>query len=83
MIGWNEASGRLAANLLGIEWRHASGAVQRIECCLVDANWSQSTSLIDQFCRQSQYAAVLNPSHGKFIGPPAGRCRNTPAIVAI
>ena len=40
----------------------------RIERCLVDANWGQSTDTVYQFCRESEYASVLTPSHGRYIG---------------
>jgi phage terminase large subunit GpA-like protein len=40
----------------------------RIERCLVDANWGISTDVVYQFCRQSAHAAVLLPSHGRFVG---------------
>jgi hypothetical protein len=40
----------------------------RIARCLVDANWGSSTDVVYQFCRQSAHAAVLMPSHGRFVG---------------
>ena len=40
----------------------------RIDRCLIDANWGNSTDVIYQFCRQSQHAAVVMPSHGRFVG---------------
>ncbi len=40
----------------------------RIERCLIDANWGSSTDVVYQFCRQSPHAAVLLPSHGRFVG---------------
>jgi len=40
----------------------------RIERCLVDANWGSSTDVVYQFCRQSAHAALLMPSHGRFVG---------------
>lgn len=58
----------LTAAYLGWEWRRDDGAVLRIGRCLVDANWGQSTDVVYQFCRQSEHAAVLLPSHGRFVG---------------
>ncbi|WP_460167035.1 terminase gpA endonuclease subunit [Thermostilla marina] len=58
----------LTHNYLGREWRRDDGAAMRIERCLVDANWGQSTDVVYQFCRQSAHAAVVMPSHGRFIG---------------
>jgi len=40
----------------------------RIDRCLIDANWGQSTDMVYQFCRQSVHSAVLLPSHGKYVG---------------
>ena len=53
---------------LGSEWLREDGAHLRIERCLVDANWGQSTDVVYQFCRQSPHAALLLPSHGRFVG---------------
>ena len=58
----------LTAEYLGREWRRDDGAAMRIERCLVDANWGDSTDVVYQFCRQSAHAAVLLPSHGKYVG---------------
>jgi len=58
----------LTGELLGREWRRDDGAMLRVERCLVDANWGTSTDVVYQFCRQSTHAAVLLPSHGRFVG---------------
>lgn len=60
---------KLCEQILGRDWPHESGAAVRIERCLIDANWGQSTNVVYQFCRQSAHAAVLLPSHGRAIGP--------------
>ncbi|MBN1436195.1 MAG: phage terminase large subunit family protein [Sedimentisphaerales bacterium] len=44
------------------------GLEMRIDRCLIDANWGQSTDVVYQFCRQSQYAGIILPSHGKYVG---------------
>ncbi|MGE0609950.1 MAG: terminase gpA endonuclease subunit [Pirellulales bacterium] len=59
---------RLTADYIGREWRRDDGAMLRIECCLVDANWGSSTDVVYQFCRQSAYAGIVIPSHGRFVG---------------
>ena len=46
----------------------AGAAEMRIDRCLVDANWGQMTDLVYQFCRQSKFASLLMPSHGKYVG---------------
>ena len=59
---------RLTAERLSATWRREDGAEMRIDRCLIDANWGQSTDVVYQFCRQSPFAAVLLPSHGKYVG---------------
>jgi hypothetical protein len=59
---------RLTDRMLGREWRRDDGATVRIDRCLVDANWGQSTDVVYEFCRQSTYANVLLPSHGRYVG---------------
>lgn len=58
----------LAAEVLAREYRRDDGAHLRVERCLIDANWGQSTDVVYQFCRQSSHAAVLTPSHGRYVG---------------
>ncbi|HEV56534.1 MAG TPA: hypothetical protein ENN87_03435 [Phycisphaerales bacterium] len=58
----------LTNDLLGREWRREDGAHLKVERCVIDANWGTSTDVVYQFCRQSQHAAVLTPSHGRFVG---------------
>ncbi len=58
----------LTDRVLGKEWRRDDGAMMRVERCLIDANWGQSTDLVYQFCRQSPFAPILLPSHGKYVG---------------
>lgn len=58
----------LTGEILGREYFRDDGAAMRIEKCLIDANWGQSTDTVYQFCRESEFASVLTPSHGKYIG---------------
>ena len=58
----------LTNDLLGREWRREDGAHLKVERCVIDANWGTSTDVVYQFCRQSAHAAVLTPSHGRFVG---------------
>ena len=59
---------KLTAERLSRAYRREDGAEMRIDRCLVDANWGQSTDVIYQFCRQSSLAGILLPSHGKYVG---------------
>jgi len=45
-----------------------NGEAMRVERCLVDANWGSSTDVVYQFCRRSRHAAILLPSHGRYVG---------------
>ena len=58
----------LTGDFLAREWKREDGAHLKIERCLIDANWGTSTDVVYQFCRQSSHAAVLTPSHGRFVG---------------
>ncbi len=58
----------LTGSLINREWRRDDGAQLRIERCLIDANWGNSTDVIYQFCRQSAHPGVVMPSHGRFVG---------------
>ncbi len=59
---------RVTEEHLGREWKRDDGAMVRIERCLIDANWGSSTDVVYQFCRQSSFAGILIPSHGRFVG---------------
>ena len=58
----------LTDDLLGREWEREDGAVLKIERALIDANWGQSTDLVYEFCRESRFAGVVLPSHGRYVG---------------
>jgi hypothetical protein len=59
---------KLTAEKLTAAYRREDGAEMRIDRCLIDANWGQSTDVVYQFCRQSSFAGILLPSHGKYVG---------------
>jgi len=58
----------LTKDLLSREYTRDDGAALRIERCLIDANWGVSSDTIYTFCRQSEHAALIMPSHGKYVG---------------
>ena len=71
----------LTDDFLSREFTRDDGAAMKVERCLVDANWGQSTDVVYQFCRESAFANVLLPSHGKYIGAsskPMGEYRKVP-----
>ncbi len=49
-------------------WRREDGLEVKIDRCLIDANWGQSTDVVYQFCRQSRFSGIVLPSHGKYVG---------------
>jgi hypothetical protein len=71
----------LVGNLMARRWERADGAVLVPERIVIDANWGESTDVVKLFCRQSPHAAVLMPSHGKYIGAtsrPLNDCKRQP-----
>ncbi len=58
----------LTTDYLGREFQREDGALLKIERVLIDANWGQSTDIVYQFCRQSAYAGIIMPSHGRYVG---------------
>jgi phage terminase large subunit GpA-like protein len=59
---------KLVEQLAGKEWHREDGANMRISRILIDAGWGQSTDTVYKFCRQSAHAALLLPSHGRYVG---------------
>lgn len=59
---------KLTGGYLSRQWRRDDGAMLKIDRCLIDANWGQSTDVVYQFCRQSSHSAIVMPSHGRFVG---------------
>lgn len=57
----------LTDDLFTRTWKREDGANMNIERLMIDANWGEMTNVVYQFCRQSQFAALLLPSHGRGI----------------
>ena len=53
---------------LATRYRRDDGAEMQIGQTLIDANWGVSTEIVYQFCRQSEHAVTILPSHGRFVG---------------
>ncbi len=66
--GLYAALSALTDDLLGRELEREDGAVLKIERALIDANWGQSTDLVYEFCRESKFAGIVLPSHGRYVG---------------
>jgi len=60
--------GELSDQILGVAWQLDNGTTARVERCLIDAGWGDSTNVVFQFCRQSAYPSVVMPSKGFGIG---------------
>src|SRR5580765_2011555 len=50
------------------EWARDDGANMRIERMLIDANWGPSTDTIYKVCTETEFASIVTPSHGIYIG---------------
>ncbi|MCL2624161.1 MAG: phage terminase large subunit family protein [Planctomycetaceae bacterium] len=59
---------KLADARLAVPYYRNDGMELRIERCLIDAGWGQTSDVVYQFCRQSKQAAILFPSHGQYVG---------------
>jgi len=59
---------KLTTGLAARDWKREDGSILRIERLLIDANWGESTDTVYDFCRSSSHAAVITPSHGRYIG---------------
>ena len=59
---------KLTNKLLSKSYYCQNGEQMKIAKCLIDANWGQSTDVVYQFCRQSKFAGLVMPSHGKYVG---------------
>jgi hypothetical protein len=55
------------AHVCGREYPRDDGATLRVRRCMVDANWGQTSTLVNLACRQSPFAPVLTPSYGRGI----------------
>jgi len=56
----------LVARLCNREFMRVGGTALRISRVIIDSGWQTDT--IYKLCRQSTYAGLLTPSHGKYIG---------------
>lgn len=62
------ALGDVTKASLGVDIYREDGTPMRVERCLVDANWGRSTKIVKRFCKQSTFASILTPSHGRYVG---------------
>lgn len=71
----------LTTQLMTLEWPKDDGSILKIERGLIDANWHKSTDVVYQFCRQSSFAGMFMPSHGRGVrasGKPIGEWTKKP-----
>jgi len=59
---------KLTEQLLKRSWNRDDGAEMKMDRCLIDANWGESTDVVYQFCKQSEFSPILIPSHGRYVG---------------
>lgn len=65
---WYQALQGLTDQLCNTKWLRDDGSWAAIERLLIDANYGESTDLVYQFCRESDHAKVIHPSHGQYVG---------------
>lgn len=58
----------LTQTLLSVDWKIDGGGAQHIDRLGIDANWGESTETVYRVCRQSRFAAILRPMHGRAVG---------------
>jgi hypothetical protein len=63
--GLNAACGQLLAR----EFRKPNGSAVRIDRLLIDTSWGKTEAPVKHFCRTSDWASVVLPSRGTYIGP--------------
>ena len=63
----------IGEKILARDWPRDDGTNLRVDRCLIDANWADSTASVYLFCRQSALAPILLPSRGKGIGASMSR----------
>lgn len=66
---------------MGQEYLREDGASMKIEICLIDANWNESTESVYKYCRESVHSVNLYPSHGRGItasNAPMSRYKKKP-----
>jgi hypothetical protein len=50
------------------DWLRDDGSRMRVERILIDANWGESTDTVYKFCRETDFAGIAQPSHGRYVG---------------
>lgn len=65
---WYAGIRALTAAMCRREWRRDDGAILRLKLAMVDANDGNATDTVYQAIRESEFAALLMPSHGVGIG---------------
>lgn len=59
---------RLTEEILNKEYFRPDKVAMKISKCFIDANWGNSTDIVYSFCRETKFANIVTPSHGKYFG---------------
>lgn len=70
---WLKGLGELTRLLLTKDWKRENGGTEKIQRCLIDAQYGKSTQTIYSFIKTSPFRSLLLPSHGEPIGPTSSR----------
>ncbi|MEI8244610.1 MAG: terminase gpA endonuclease subunit [Lentisphaerota bacterium] len=54
----------LTKDMLNRDWQREDGSMLKIEKCLIDSAWGDSTDTVHQFCRGSEFGSIVLPSRG-------------------
>ena len=65
---WDASLEALATEVLGREYPRDGGGNMKVDRCLVDASYGDSTDSVYEFCRRSVHSSILTPSHGRYVG---------------
>lgn len=70
---WNALT-NLVGQIMTAELRRDDDTAMRVDLLGIDANWK--TDLVYKFCRESEYANVLRPMHGRSISASSNPIRD-------
>lgn len=59
---------QITNQLLNHRYLRTDQSESRIQLLGIDANWGKSTDTVYRFCQQNANAAILYPTHGRFVG---------------
>ena len=68
---------KMTKDVLGRVYLRDDGAEFKVARCMIDANWAQTKDVIYRFCKESNHAGIVMPSHGTYYGARGGQFGTT------